>query len=163
LGCGSTTCYNLLYGLLEGFFKVTHIRKDSFHERPVVILKFTDRAGKEMEVTVDRYNYHIVKTNGVIGTGREKAGLSDDSSDFRMVEAISLPFMIVNHASGFMISETSIGKYTINQDISDASSLHENVTALCPCPIYSIGYHPYSRRAEDNYMFPANSCDRTRG
>jgi len=111
---------DLPYGLLDGAFKVTYLRKDSFHARPVAVLKFTDRAGNEMEAAVDSENYRIVKTTGFFGMGREKAGLSAEFSDFRMVVGVMLPFTIVNYADGFMISETRISKYTINPNISDS-------------------------------------------
>jgi hypothetical protein len=112
---------DLPYGLLDSAFRVTYLRKDSFHSRPVVVLKLTDRAGNEMEAAVDSENYHIVKTIGFFGMGREKAGLSTEFSDFRMVDGVLLPFTIVNYADGFKISKTKISKYTINLNISDAA------------------------------------------
>jgi hypothetical protein len=110
---------DLPYGLMDNSFRIAHLRKDIFHGRPVVVLKLTDKKGNEMETAVDSENYHIVKTTGFFGMGQKKAGLSAEFSDFRTVNGVLLPFMIVNYADGFMISETKLSKYTINPDISD--------------------------------------------
>ncbi len=110
---------DLPYGLLDGTFRAKYLRKDNFHGRPADILKVTDRAGNEMEAVVDSENYHIVKTTGTFGTGQEKAGLSAEFEDFRKVDGILFPFIIVNYADGFKISVTRIIKYTINPDIGD--------------------------------------------
>jgi len=84
------------------------------------VLKLTDKRGNEMETAVDSENYHIVKTTGFFGMGQKKAGLSAEFSDFRIVNGVLLPFVIVNYADSFMISETRLSKYTINPDIGDS-------------------------------------------
>ncbi len=110
---------DLPYGLTDGAFRVTYLRKDSFRGRPVDVLKLTDKAGNEMEAVVDSENYHIVKTDSLFSMGREKALLSAEFEDFRKVDGVLLPFAIINYADGFKISETRIIKYTINPDIRD--------------------------------------------
>ncbi len=111
---------DLPYGLLDDAFRVAYLRGDRLGGRPVTVLKFTDRAGNEMEAAVDSENYHIVKTTALFRVGQDKARLSAAFSDFRVVDGVVLPFTIVNYADGFKISETKFANYTINPDIGDS-------------------------------------------
>jgi hypothetical protein len=111
---------NLPYGLLDDMFMVRSLRKDTVNADAVNVLRLADRSGNQMDVFVHEENYRIVKCEGRFVVGAESTSLSAEFGDFRAVDGVLLPFMIVNYAGGRKISITTIDRYQINPTIDDS-------------------------------------------
>jgi hypothetical protein len=112
---------NLPYGLVDGTFKVTYLRKENIGNTDAEVLKLEDKYGHDIEVYLSPKDFLIHKVTGYFKMGQAKTSLSAEFTDFRKVEGILLPFKVINHADALKISETYIVKYTINPKINDSA------------------------------------------
>ncbi len=111
---------DLPFGFLDGSLKPSvSLKPNSPGEEDIIRCK--DRVGNELELTLRRSDFHIIKTTGYFQVGSALTSLSAEFDDFRMVDGVLLPFRIVNYAGGTKISETRITSYRINPFMSDST------------------------------------------
>jgi hypothetical protein len=111
---------DLPYGLLDNSLTLTELRSDTVKTQAVRVFQCRDRAGNEMEVSVNAESYRIMKCTGIFRLETGVTSLSAEFSDSRFVEGILFPFRIVNFANEQKISETEITDYLINPSLDDS-------------------------------------------
>lgn len=111
---------DLPYGLIDGTFKVTYLRKDKLNDTESDVLKLEDKYRHEIDVYVSAKDFLILKVIGTFKMGENKTSLGAEFKDYRKVDGLLLPYKIINYTDNAKISETEITKYSINPKIDDS-------------------------------------------
>jgi hypothetical protein len=112
--------FDILYGLLKGYYSITLKGKEDLNGNGVEVLHLMDQEGPPMDVYVDTKTFYVVKVTGyfVVGDSRTTT-LSSEFSDFRKVADTVFPFKVASFAGGMKIAETIMKTYIINSAIPD--------------------------------------------
>lgn len=99
--------------------RVELVGEDRVGDRPALKLKLTKKSGEVQHVWLDRERWLELKTEGLVDQGGRAVRIESRSSDFRIVDGVTTPFVVEVYADGRLQQRIALEQVEFPGNIDD--------------------------------------------